>query len=188
MRSSKGSKNEQQSDRKWVVVQLSPTGECEKDLAILEKAVRRYTGPLEVFIPAAYQETKDDVRNDSTTTFYMDGYIFVEFKDGVNYGRLNETTYFVTVLMTGKKLHLLSDIHLKPLRAGVERLKIKEGVFEKGDHVKVIQGSFKNLVGVVSMVYDGEEGGKKVLVSAGLVSKPQLLDFHSTYLQKIIMK
>lgn len=166
--------------KKWVVVQLSPTGEKEKDLSILERSVRRYLGKLEVFVPATKQITKDGVRDDSSTMFYMDGYIFVEFVEGINYGKLTDTTYFLSVLTTNRKYHLLDDSVLSPMRAGVQQLKIRS--FQKGDFVKVIHGSFKNLVGSVVMI---DDVGEKVTVSSNTSSKPVLMEYHASYLQKI---
>ena len=165
--------------RKWVVVQLSHAGEREKNISALEKSVKRIVGQLEVFVPAASQSTKDGVRDDSNTMFYMDGYVFVEYRSGVNYGKLSDTTYFSSVLAVGREYHLLNDSDINPLKKGVQKMKI--GSFSEGDEVKVVKGTFKDLPGKVTIVYDGNE---VVQVETGFLSKRMLIDFPSSYLKK----
>lgn len=165
---------------KWVVVQLSPAGEREKNVSILERSVHRFLGKLMVFVPAACQSAKDEVRNDSHTMFYMEGYIFVEFRENINYGKLSDTTYFDSVLSNKTQLFLLDDSQVAPLRKGVEELKV--GDFSVGDSVRVIRGSFKNLIGKIHCVYSG---GEAVQVDLKLSSKPMLIDFPSGSIQKV---
>lgn len=182
MPSSNDSKNNT-SGKKWVVVQLSPGGEREKNISILERSVKRYIGAqhqLEIFVPATSNAIKDGVRNDSNTMFYMDGYIFIEYRAGINYMKLSETNYFSTVLHTGRSLHLLDDSQVKPLKQGVEKL--KKGVFSIGDTAKVLHGTFKGLSGTISFVYDGDE---KVQLCANLNSKPVFMDYPIGFLKKI---
>jgi transcription antitermination factor NusG len=66
------------------------------------------------------------------------------------------------------------------MRVGVQKLKVVS--FSVGDNVKIMKGSFKGLTGKVSIVYDG---GEKVQVNTGFLSKPMLMDYHSSYLQKV---
>ena len=165
------------SDKQWVVVQLSPTGEREKNLKSLEKAITRsLKSPLMVFIPAASQKAREDEQ----TIFYLDGYIFVEFKPNVPYHKLNGTHFFELVLSHRRTgLQLLKDKDLQPLRNGVEALKASH--FMVGDDVKVLKGTFKNLSGTVSFIY---ENGETVQINLKLSSKPVLIDYPSSYLVK----
>lgn len=178
MPSQKGPSQATSNARQWVVVQLSGNGEHEKNLLMLEKSVRRILKrDIEIFIPAVTEK----VREDNHTMFYMDGYIFILFVHGVNYNKLSNTTYFETVLMSGRdKLSLLDDSYLVPLRKGTQALKL--GTFAKGDKVKVVKGTFKNLTGVISAVY---ENGEKVQLNLNLSSKPLLIDYPSSYLTKL---
>ncbi len=109
----------------------------------------------------------------------MDGYIFIKYEPGVHYLKLQETTYFRTVLCSlkptpaGRKYEfsLLKDSELDKMRAGMKSL--SKATFSKGNRVKFTSGTYKGLDGVVSLVY---EEGDKVQVETRLVSKPVLID------------
>lgn len=166
------------SGKQWVIVALSQNAEKEKNIHVFKKSVKRHVGKdLEVFVPAASLSA----RGDSTIMFYMEGYIFVEYVTGINYMKLNETNLFSAVLSRpGVGLSLISDTEIEPLREGVKSM--KKGIFQKDDEVKVIKGSFKNLTGRISEVYDG---GESVQINIGLLSKPLLIDYPSSYLVKV---
>jgi transcription antitermination factor NusG len=174
--SSKSSNNV--TAKKWVVVQLSSSAEKEKNISIFQRSVKRYLGKdLLVFVPAANLSARDD----NHVMYYMDGYIFVEYQEGVNYNKLNETTYFMYVLSHPKTgVCLINDSEIDVMRKGMEVMKV--GKFSKNDEVKVIRGSFKNLTGKISEVY---EGGEFVQIDVGLLSKPLLIDYPANYLVKI---
>lgn len=164
--------------KKWIVVQLSQNGEREKNLKTLEKSVHRILrSTVEVFIPATSQKA----RNDVSTVFYMDGYIFVEFKSGVIYSKLNNSSNFEMVLQNSKTgYYLLDNAEIAPLQKGVRDMVVN--TFEVGDTVKVLKGSFKNLTGIVSLIHDG---GEQVQINLHLSSKPVLIDYPTSYLSKI---
>ena len=168
---------------KWAIVQLTSLGEREKNLALLTRSVQRILGKtLEVFVPAVSQK----VRDESQTMFYMDGYVFVKFEEGVNYQKLADTTYFSCVLThissvggeRRKAYSTLEDKEIAPMRVGMQNLKL--GVFSEGQKVRIMKGSFKNLQAVVSYVHDGTE---TVQVYVNLRSKKILMDFPSSYLK-----
>lgn len=162
--------------RKWVVVSLSSSGEREMNLKAFTNAVRRILGKdLEVFIPAISKKARDE----SHTLFYMDGYIFIQYQDGIPYMKLQDTTYFGQVLCAGRAYSLVDDKTLDPLRTGVKNLSLCK--FCKGDRVKVVKGEYKDLRATVALVY---EGGETVQVDASQRSKPLLIDFPAIYLQK----
>lgn len=194
MASSRGSKKKTQANAsvapspplraeppKWVIVQLSSLGEKEKDIALIERSVRRILGKnVEVFIPAISQRARDE----SQTLFYMEGYIFVKFEEGISYQKLQDTMYFGSVLTQSssgrqKVYSLLHDKELVPMREGMDRLRL--GSFREGDLVKIIQGRFKDLNAEVSYVHDG---GKTVQVYVKMRSKQVLMDFPASYLIK----
>jgi len=164
--------------KKWVIVQLSTSAEKEKNLSAFSKSVKRHLGKeLAVFVPAATLSARED----NHVVYYMEGYIFVEYFKGINYNRLNDTAYFSNVLThpsTG--VHLIDDSEISHLRKGMAEMKI--GAFSKGDEVKVTKGSFKNMTGKVSFVYDG---GESVQIDVGLKSKPYLIDYPANYLVKL---
>lgn len=169
--------------KKWVIVQLSPMGEREKNLEMLKRAANKLLGrPVDVFVPAISQK----VREESQTLFYMDGYVFVEFFDGIAYNRLQDTQYFNCVLTQSsssgdrRKIYsLLDDRELAPMRKGMQELKIVP--FEDRQKVRIIQGNYKNLIAEVSFVH---EGGETVQVYVNMRSKKVLMDFPASYLQK----
>lgn len=169
--------------RRWVIVQLTSNGEREKNIASIVKAARQLLGrkDVEVCVPAVSQK----VRDDSHTMFYWDGYVFIEFVEGLSYMKLQDTTYFQAVLCQPiqnrqRKYSFLRDEELEPMRAGLQALKF--GEFQEDNEVKIIKGQFKNLIGTVSFV---DDAGENVQVFVGLRSKKILMDFPSSYLVKI---
>jgi transcription antitermination factor NusG len=176
------------SNVKWVCVELTSDGERERNIDSIIKSVRQIlsNNNMKVFVPAISQR----VRDESSTTVFLTGYIFVEYIEGVRYLKLQDTRYFHSVLKTvsgsgtkRKNLYsLLNDKQLDPMRDGVKNLKIAE--LSVGDTVKVVKGKYKNLVGEVIEVYDDQNVQIKVV----LVSKQSgsiLIDYPSSYLSRI---
>ena len=168
---------------KWVVIQLTSTGEREKNLALIERMAHRILGrKVDIFIPAVSQK----VRDESQTMFYMDGYIFARFEEGVSYLKLQETTYFNMVLtrpLSGSRsrsFHLLDDKELAPMRVGMQAMKL--GAFAKDDKVRIIKGNYKNLIAEVCLLHDD---GEHVQVYVDLRSKKLLMDFPISYVKKM---
>jgi len=167
---------------KWVVVQLTSVGEREKNIDIIVRAARQILGDVEVFIPAVIQR----VREESHTMVYMDGYVFLRHAENVNYLKLQETTYFKTVLCSpgsnGRKAYcLIDDFVLDKMRDGVKGLKV-QGSFAFGDPVRITKGHYKGLRGKVMLVY---EDGQKVQIHVPLDSKPVLIEFPPNYIEKL---
>jgi transcription antitermination factor NusG len=166
---------------KWVIVQLTPTGEREKRIPLIVKSVHQILKKkLDVFVPAISQT----VRDDSQTMFFMDGYIFIKYEENVPYLRLQDTMYFNSVLCTGggrnPQYSLLQDFQLEPLRKGMNDL--KQVSFKVGQKIKVIEGNYKNLIGRVSLVFEDK---KHVQIAIDLASKKLLMEFPTTYLTKV---
>lgn len=167
--------------KKWVIVQLTSLGEKEKDLNVFARAVLRHLRkPLDVFVPAVSQQ----VRQESRTTFYMDGYIFVAYDPTVNYLKLQDTALFSIVLRAPVKkqivYHLLDDRQLDGMRAGMNAMRVHR--FNVSDTVQVMHGSYKKLTGEISYVSDD---GEQAQVYINLRSKKLLIDFPSSYLKKV---
>lgn len=168
-----------------MAVELSSTGEQEMNPPILAKSVRRILKrpDIDVFIPAVSSK----VRSDSQVLVYMDGYVFVRYEDGIPYLKLRDTTYFRDVLRLpgrgasgGPTYALIDDSKLDTLREGLEV--IGNASFKIGDRVRVMRGENKNLTGFVTDVHDDGQ----VIVSARLRSKPLLVPYPSSYLEKIV--
>lgn len=174
-----------ESGRDWVIVELTPTGEREKNLESIRKNARKILNDktVEVFIPSVVQK----VREEFHILPFMEGYIFILHKPGLNFMRLQETNYFRSVLtrpvFDGKRrrqtLSFLSDKDLDKLRSGMQNV-VKSG-FSEGDIVKVVRGNYKNLKAEVIQAY---EDGQHVQVYVNLASKKILLDFPASYLVK----
>ena len=165
---------------KWVVVGLSPSGERETNIKVISDAVCRTLGvTLGVFVPAVSKKARDE----SHTLFYMDGYVFIQYQEGIPYMKLQDTSYFGQVLCVGREgnmtYSLIDDSVLDPLRKGVKDLGVCK--FAVDDSVRVTKGEFRNLRGVVRTIYDG---GETVQVDVSQRSKPMLIDFPVIYLQK----
>lgn len=117
----------------------------------------------------------------------MNGYVFIEYDPGAPYLALRETSYFRDVLCksyrnSAPEYSLLSDSDLEPMRAGMEDL--KSNSFQIGDSVCVITGTYRNLRGEISLVYDDGET-VQVAVNHLRSKKGLLVDFPSTYLERV---
>lgn len=173
------------SERNWVIVELTPTGEREKNLESIRKNIHKIMRDktLEVFIPSVVQKVRDEFH----ILPFMEGYIFVGHKPDLNFMKLQETNYFRAVLtrpvFDGKRrrqtLSFLKDRDLDKMRAGMQ--KAARSGFSEGDVVKVIRGNYKNLKAEVIQSY---EDGQNVQVYVNLASKKVLLDFPASYLIK----
>lgn len=157
-------------------------GEKETNLKAIASAARRIlcNPHLEVFVPAISQ----DVRQDSHTMFYMEGYAFVQYAPGVSYSKLRETTYFKDVLRQpgsgGPTFAQLPDSKIQEMRAGME--KMKKADFEVGDQVRVIRGEFRNMYGVVTEVFPEKQ---HLMISNNLGSKPMLIEYPFSFIKKV---
>lgn len=166
------------SDKRWVIIQITSLAEKEKNLDRIVRSVHRILkSPLSVFIPAANQK----VREDNQIIYYLDGYLFIEYNVKINYNKLNGSPYFEMALFNKRTgYYTIPDSDVEPLRQGVAKLTVRG--LEVGDEVKVLKGTFKNLTGQVSAVYDK---GENVQINLKLASKPVLIDYPASYLVKI---
>jgi hypothetical protein len=165
--------------KKWVVVELTHSGEQEKDSRTLTRAIHRMLGrPLNVFVPSL----STDVREDSQILVYMDGYIFIEYQEGVQYMRLRDTSYFNEVLCASRGsapvYSLIEDDQLNGIKKDMESIRNVE--FELDDPVVVKSGTNRGMRGVVMDVQ-----GDEITVKHPTRSKPCLLSYKSTYLTKV---
>ncbi len=174
----------------WVVVQLTALGEREKNIQLIIRSAHQILArnDLDVFVPAINQKGIDD----SLTTWYSEGYVFVQYEPGVSYHKLAETNYFNMVLsslssVNGEKKRvysLLTDKDLSHMRNGMQDLKVTASRFKEDQRVKITKGSYKGLPGRVAMIYDD---GEKVQVFVNLRSIKGggiFMDFPASYLQK----
>ena len=166
---------------KWIAVQLSSLGEREKDPSTLEYAIHRCLGKdINVFIPSIALKRQEE----SHTLCYMEGYIFVEFHDGINYLKLLNVPLFKDVLHNIRggavTYNLIDDSVLNPVKDGLEAMKHVE--LDIDTRVKINKGTFKNLTGVVSQLYDETE---TVQVFVKLKSKEVFIDFPASYLDNL---
>lgn len=168
----------------WVVVQLSSSGEKEPDINVLRRSARRILrrDDVDMFIPAISQRFRDE----SQTLFFMEGYVFFRYSPGISFLRLRDTMFFNDVLIVSKsnrgepEYALLDDSKLNLMREGMDDLRV--GKFVCGDSVRIIDGSYKNLRGTVSIVYETKQ---VVQVSIVLRSKKMLMDLPATYIEKV---
>lgn len=176
------SSTESKNPKKWVVVELSSVGERETNTRqIMETACRLLGRNLEIFIPAVSKKAREE----SHTLYYMNGYVFILYEDGVSYIKLQDTSYFGQVLCSrvrgNMSYSLIEDSVLDPLRDGIKDLGICK--FSVNDCVRVVKGEFRNLKGTVRTIY---ESGEVVQVDVSQRSKPMLIDFPIIYLKKVV--
>lgn len=161
-----------------MVVELTHAGEQEKDVDVLTRAVHRILkSPLQVFVPSLLT----DVREDSQILVYMDGYIFIEFVEGVQYMRLRDTSYFNDVLCSSRGSSpvyaLVEDEKLNGIKKDMESIRVVE--FAIDDPVRVKAGTNRGLRGIVWDVQ-----GDVVTVKHLTRSKFVHADYPTTYLEK----
>ena len=169
-----------QVDIEWVAVQLSSLGEREKNPANIENLIRRCIGKtIEVFIPSVSLKRQEEAH----TLCYMEGYIFVGFHEGIDYLRLLNIPLFKDVLHVVRAgivtYNLIDNAVLNPVRDGLETMKHVELAIDTP--VKINKGTFKNLLGTVSQIYDANT----VQVFVNLKSKQVFIDFPSSYLDDL---
>jgi hypothetical protein len=166
-----------------VVVQLSSAGERE-DVDTLMRSAKRILGrdDVDIFVPAISQQFRDE----SQTVFFMEGYVFFRYVPGTPFLKLRDTMFFSDVLVTPgtngdePEYALLEDSKLNRMREGMDGLRV--GKFSLGDAVRIVEGSYRNLKGTVSIVYDKKQ---VVQVSIVLRSKRMLMDLPVTYVERI---
>jgi transcription antitermination factor NusG len=176
----------------WVVVQLTPVGEREKNLQLIIRSARQIlkNKDIEVFVPAINQKGQDD----SLTTWFSEGYVFIKYYPDIGYHKLSETNYFSSVLSTMTQVNrekkrmysLLSDKDLAPMRTGMQDLKTVSSKFREDQEVKITKGNYKDMPGTIAQIY---EGGEKIQVFVHLKSIKGggiFMDFPASYLQKVV--
>ena len=164
----------------WVAVQLSSLGEREKNPTNIENLIHRCLGKtVEVFIPSVALKRQEE----SQTLCYMEGYIFVGHHDGIDYLRLLNIPLFKDVLHTIRGgvvvYNLIDNAVLNPVRDGMENMQHAE--FKIDTPVKIIKGTFKNLLGKISQVYDAST----VQIFINLKSKQMFIDFPASYVENL---
>jgi transcription antitermination factor NusG len=174
----------------WVVVQLTALGEREKNLSLIVRSAHQILGrdDIDVFVPAINQKGIDD----SLTTWYSEGYVFVQYQPGVSYHKMAETTYFNTVLSSLSNVNgerkrvysLLTDKDLKHMRNGMQELKTTASKFKKDQPVRIIKGSWKGLPGKIAQVYDNGETVQVFVQLRSIKGGGKYMDFHASYIQK----
>lgn len=167
-------------------VELTLIGEKEKKLDLISRSARQILGDvsLDVFIPAVTQKVRDEF----SVLSFLDGYIFILYKEDVFYTRLQDTNYFKSILTKpvyeGRRkkyvVSLLDDSDLSHMRKNMESL--DRGDFKPGEIVKVIKGNYRNLNAEVIEVLDDN---KTVQVYVELRSKKIVIDFPATYLSRL---
>ncbi len=160
------------------MVELTHAGEQEKNSEVLTRAVQRLLGSkLKVFVPSL----STDVRQDSQILVYMDGYVFVEYMEGVQYMKLRDTSYFNDVLCSSRGsspvYSLVHDEQINGIKKDMES--IRNADFELDDEVIVKSGTNRGLRGTVFDVQ-----GDDITVKHHTRSKPCILSYKSTYLER----
>lgn len=189
MASSKGTKTKSKPDEapiftdEWVVVQLSSSGEKEKDIDLIYKSIYIALGyKVDIFIPAVVQKAHED----SQTLRYMEGYVFIKYSPSIHYGKLNDRGFFSKVLCSfdskknKRSYHLLNNDVIDVMKKAVQDLKIREYV--ENDKVRVINGTYKNMTGVIGGV-DYDKSIASVIFN--FRSKKSIIEFPFSYLEKI---
>jgi len=156
--------------KKWYVVH-TPTGSEDKVKSALEKMIASESVQeliSKVLVPTEQvSEVRSGKRRVSARKFFP-GYLLVEME-------LNEQTYFMIkttpgitgFIGLGKKPTPLRDTEISEILKRSEETKAKPSpkiVFDKGEQVRVADGTFVNFNGVVEEVHP-EKGKLKVSVS-----------------------
>lgn len=162
----------------WVVIQLSQQGEQEFSQKLLYHEVRRLVGDCEVFFPWVEARHGYD-----TPTVLFDGYIFIRDNTERSYRSLSRSSYFEGPIV---KSHRTCSEWTRMGHAEVSRMKerlidMTKCQFDVGECVRVTDGPYVNMEGVVSGV------GRQIQITFVLPfgSRTFTHDFESRVLEKI---
>lgn len=128
----------------WVTIQLTPWALKTKRLKELKRSLNRYKTyqGLQIKYPA-----HEDQYDKNDTGFGE--YIFLEYRDNIDYSSLNGTEDFDCVLRSSEDTpHLMSD---QQVDAIMESAKVRYKL-QPGDSVRVKSGGMRGNVGVVQHV------------------------------------
>ncbi len=164
----------------WVIVQLSPNGEKELNPDNIAVSVRKKVSKrdIQVYVPCMFIKTRKEVH----TRPYIEGYIFVEYRQGVQYNKMRDSYYFKDVMSyesgKKKKLRLVGDDVINKIKDSIKMMEPEK--FNVGDEVVVLSGKFTNLRGVVHEVC----GTEKVTIFVKLRSKSVYIEYPPSFLKK----
>jgi hypothetical protein len=138
-----------QMDDPWVIIQLSAQGEQEPSHRALQMEIRRLIGECEVFYPWVMARQGYD-----TPTVYLDGYVFIRDTRDRQYEALSRSALFEGPI--ARNIRSRSDWS-RMSGADIRKMKDKlidmtKTEFQPGDTVKVTDGPYENLEGVVTAV------------------------------------
>jgi len=148
------------------------------DINIIRENIYKKIGrSCEVFIPAVTSSIRDTHR----TIYYIDGYMFIEYKHDINYNKILEyevVEHILTDLGT-RNYSFISDKEIQKMKEEMD-IKIKNiNRILAGDEVVVVSGTYKNIQGIVTKI-----DGDTAYVEISLRSGDRIIDFPLNYLTK----
>lgn len=142
----------QGDSKQWVVVELSHQGEKRSPDEIRVLLSQCVGGGVEVFVPALTFRRKDSC----VTLYVMEGYVFIEAGLSTDrYFDLEDTVYVRSVLSkeepSGRYLRYVPNSTVRELEERLAELAARK--IERGDRVRITEGSFSQLVGEIRDVW-----------------------------------
>lgn len=152
-------------DRVWMSVVLKPLAEKVPTVLELEVELRKYLkGEAEFFFPVA---VGDENKCLSDARILIDGYVFVKaLSDAFITYNMSESAFFEGVLTQDEQPCQIPVDDIERMRAQVEKLHVRGLVM--GTKVKVIEGSYRNLFGIIKQI---NPESKQAVVEISLISK-----------------
>lgn len=145
---------DQRDDQTWVVIELSHAGEVKMSEGTLAACLRRDLGvqpDFPIFIPVmSYPRGARSVN-----VYLMEGYVFVgSGLPETSYFALEHKDYVNHVVSTPGRVRSLGTIPNKKIEELKNQLRsMVASNIKDGDHVTMINGSYRNLDGDVIHVY-----------------------------------
>lgn len=134
----------------WVGLELTSKGESERNVNNIVELLKKTLKGCELFIPIYYETEEFFEKN----VYLLHGYFFIRYNPSHDYYKLKDLKYFEGVCtdrVTGK-VQLIPDAQINALKTQFQDLLAKSSVIRKGNTVKILDGLYKNLNGVVQKV------------------------------------
>ena len=139
----------------WVALELTSRGETERNVNNLVAMVRKTLDDCELFVPIYFENEEFFEKN----VYLLHGYFFIRHNPAHDYFRLKDSKYFEGVVInpSTEQIEMIPESQVNALKAKFQDLLAKSSVIKKGNTVRILDGLYKSLNGVVQKVNKKEK-------------------------------
>ena len=134
----------------WVALELTNRGETERNVNNLVEIVKKAFDGCELFIPVYFENEEFFEKN----VYLLHGYFFIRHNPDHDYYKLKDSKYFqgVVVNPATEQVEMIPESQVNELKDKFQDLLAKSAGICKGNVVRILDGLYKNLNGVVQRV------------------------------------